>query len=172
MLLFFLSNNLFFFHLLGNFLYVVCCILWETVADDVILDFLCAYLAHHIVCASNCWIIYNSIMLIFNKEIIDTVFSWREIDFGEVRSITLVVFLSLSKECIVVAVIFELVDALYVTNECQLFIIGLSHMKAGLKCKGFISLVIWYSVLFSPTFLLFFKYLFKPFSTPFTFPRK
>ena len=25
-LLFFLSNNLFFFHLLGNFLYVVCCI--------------------------------------------------------------------------------------------------------------------------------------------------
>ena len=26
MLLFFLSNNLFFFHLLGNFLYVVCCI--------------------------------------------------------------------------------------------------------------------------------------------------
>ena len=44
MLLFFLSNNLFFFHLLGNFLYVVCCILWETVADDVILDFLCAYL--------------------------------------------------------------------------------------------------------------------------------
>ena len=49
----------------------------------------------------------------------------------------MVVFLSLSKECIVVAVIFELVDALYVTNECQLFIIGLSHMKAGLKCKGF-----------------------------------
>ena len=48
-LLFFLSNNLFFFHLLGNFLYVVCCILWETIADDVILDFLCAYLAHHIV---------------------------------------------------------------------------------------------------------------------------
>ena len=44
MLLFFLSNNLFFFHLLGNFLYVVCCILWETVADDVILDFLCALL--------------------------------------------------------------------------------------------------------------------------------
>ena len=43
-LLFFLSNNLFFFHLLGNFLYVICCILWETVADDVILDFLCAYL--------------------------------------------------------------------------------------------------------------------------------
>jgi hypothetical protein len=95
MLLFFLSNNLFSFHLLGNFLYVVCCILWETVADDVILDFLCAYLAHPIVCASNCWIIYNSIMLIFNKEIIATVFSLREIDFGEVRSITLVVFLSL-----------------------------------------------------------------------------
>ena len=160
MLLFFLSNNLFSFHLLGNFLYVVCCILWETVADDVILDFLCAYLAHPIVCASNCWIIYNSIMLIFNKEIIATVFSWREIDFGEVRSITLVVFFSLSKECIVVAVIFELVDALYITNECQLFIIVWSHMKAGLKCKGFISLVIWYSVLFSPTFLLFFKYLF------------
>ena len=137
MLLFFLSNNLFFFHLLGNFLHVISCILWETVADEVILDFLCAYLAHHIVCASNCWIIYNSIMLIFNKEIIATVFSWREIDFGEVRSITLVVFLSLSKECIVVAVIFELVDALYITNECQLFIIGLSHMKAGLKCKDF-----------------------------------
>ena len=76
-------------------------------------------------------------MLIFNKEIIATVFCRREIDFGEVRSITLVVFLSLSKECIVVAVIFELVDALYVTNECQLFIIGLSHMKAELKCKGF-----------------------------------
>ena len=141
-LLFFLSNNLFFFHLLGNFLYVVRCIFWETIADDVILDFLCAYLAHHIVCASNSRIIYYSIMLILNKEIIATVFSWREIDFGEVRSITLVVFLSLSKECIVVAVIFELVDALYVTNECQLFIIGLSHMKAGLKCKGFISLVI------------------------------
>ena len=87
-LLFFLSNNLFFFHLLGNFLYVVCCILWETVADDVILDFLCAYLAHHIVCASNCWIIYNSIMLIFNKEIISTVFSWREIDFGDAVLIT------------------------------------------------------------------------------------
>ena len=141
-LLFFLSNNLFFFHLLGNFLYVVRCIFWETITDDVILDFLCAYLAHHIVCASNCWIIYNSIMLIFNKEIIATVFSLREIDFGEVRSITLVVFLSLCKECIVVAVIFELVDALYVTNECQLFIIVWSHMKAGLKCKGFISLVI------------------------------
>ena len=70
MLLFFLSNNLFFFHLLGNFLYVVRCIFWETIADDVIFDFLCAYLAHHIVCASNCWIIYNSIMLILNKEII------------------------------------------------------------------------------------------------------
>ena len=142
MLLFFLSNNLFFFHLLGNFLYVVRCIFWETIVDDVILDFLCAYLAHHIVCASNSRIIYYSIMLILNKEIIATVFSWREIDFGEVRSITLVVFLSLSKECIVVAVIFELVDALYVTNECQLFIIVWSHMKAGLKCKGFISLVI------------------------------
>lgn len=49
----------------------------------------------------------------------------------------MVVFLSLSKECIVVAVIFELVDALYITNECQLFIIVWSHMKAGLKCKGF-----------------------------------
>ena len=49
-------------------------------------------------------------MLIFNKEIIATVFSWRAIDSGEVRSITLVVFLSLSKECIVVAVIFELVE--------------------------------------------------------------
>ena len=48
MLLFFLSNNLFFFHLLGNFLYVVCSILWETVADDVILDFLCANLAQYI----------------------------------------------------------------------------------------------------------------------------
>ena len=142
MLLFFLSNNLFFFHLLGNFLYVVRCIFWETIVDDVILDFLCAYLAHHIVCASNSRIIYHSIMLILNKEIIATVFSWREIDFGEVRSITLVVFLSLSKECIVVAVIFELVDALYITNECQLFIIVWSHMKAGLKCKGFISLVI------------------------------
>ena len=110
MLLFFLSNNLFFSHLLGNFLYVVCCIFWETIADDVILDFLCVYLAHHIVCASNSRIIYYSIMLILNKEIIATVFSWREIDFGEVRSITLVVFLSLSKECIVVAVIFELVE--------------------------------------------------------------
>ena len=121
-LLFFLSNNLFFFHLPGNFLYVVRCIFWEAIADDVILDFLCAYLAHHIVCASNSRIIYHSIMLILNKEIIATVFSWREIDFGEVRSITLVVFLSLSKECIVVAVIFELVDALYITNECQLFI--------------------------------------------------
>lgn len=109
-LLFFLSNNLFFFHLLGNFLYVVRCIFWETIVDDVILDFLCAYLAHHIVCASNSRIIYYSIMLILNKEIIATVFSWREIDFGEVRSITLVVFLSLSKECIVVAVIFELVE--------------------------------------------------------------
>ena len=95
MLLFFLSNNLFFFHLLGNFLYVVCCILWETEADDVILDFLCAYLAHHIVCVSNSRIIYHSIMLILNKEVIATVFSWREIDFGEVRSISLVVFLSL-----------------------------------------------------------------------------
>ena len=137
MLLFFLSNNLFFFHLLGNFLHVISCILWETIADDVILDFLCAYLAHHIVCTSNCRIIYNSIMLIFNKEIIATVFCRREIDFGEVRGITLVVFLSLSKECIVVAVIFELVDALYITNECQLFIIVWSHMKAGLKCKGF-----------------------------------
>lgn len=110
MLLFFLSNNLFFFHMLSNFLYVVRCIFWETIADDVILDFLCAYLAHHIVCASNSRIIYHSIMLILNKEIIATVFSWREIDFGEVRSITLVVFLSLSKECIVVAVIFELVE--------------------------------------------------------------
>ena len=74
-LLFFLSNNLFFFHLLGNFLYVVCCILWETIADDVILDFLCAYLAHHIVCASNSRIIYHSIMLILNKEVIATLFS-------------------------------------------------------------------------------------------------
>ena len=110
MLLFFLSNNLFFFHLLGNFLYVVCCIFWETIADDVILDFLCAYLAHHIVCASNCWIIYHSIMLILYKKVIATVFSWREIDFGEVRSITLVVFLSLSNEYILVAVIFELVE--------------------------------------------------------------
>ena len=109
MLLFFLSNNLFFFHLLGNFLYVVCCILWETVADDVILDFLCAYLAHHIVCASNSRIIYHSIMLILNKEVIATVFSWREIDSGEVRSITLVVFLCLGEKCIVVTVIFELV---------------------------------------------------------------
>ena len=109
MLLFFLSNNLFFFHLLGNFLYVICCILWETVSDDVILDFLSAYLAHHIVCASNCRIIYHSIMLILNKEVIATVFSWREIDFGEVWSITLVLFLCLSEECIVVAVIFELV---------------------------------------------------------------
>ena len=137
MLLFFLSNNLFFFHLLGNFLYVVPCSFWETIVDDVILDFLSAYLAHHIVCTSYCWIIYYSIMFILYKKVIATVFSWREIDFGEVRSITLVVFLSLSKECIVVAVIFELVDALYVTNECQLFIIGLSHMKAELKCKGF-----------------------------------
>lgn len=76
MLLFFLSNNLFFFHLLGNFLYVVCCILWKTVADDVILDFLCAYLVHHIVCASNSRIIYHSIMLILYKEVIATVFSW------------------------------------------------------------------------------------------------
>ena len=108
-LLFFLSNNLFFFHLLGNFLYVVRCIFWETITDDVILDFLCAYLAHHIVCTSNCRIIYHSIKLIFNKEIITTVFSWREIDFGEVRGITLIVFLSLSKECIVIAIIFELV---------------------------------------------------------------
>ena len=71
-LLFFLSNDLFFFHLLGNFLYVVCCILWETVADDVILDFLCAYLAHHIVCASNCRIIYHSIMLILPFQCKDT----------------------------------------------------------------------------------------------------
>lgn len=76
MLLFFLSNNLFFFHLLGNFLHVVCCILKEAVADDVILDFLCAYLAHYIVCAPNSRIIYHSIMLILNKEIITTVFSW------------------------------------------------------------------------------------------------
>ena len=76
MLLFFLSNNLFSFHLLGNFLYVVCCILWETVADDVILDFLCAYLAHHIVCASNSRIIYHSIMLILYKEVIATIFGW------------------------------------------------------------------------------------------------
>ena len=53
-LLFFLSHNLFCFHLLSNFLYVICCILWETIADDVILDFLSAYLAHHIVCTSNC----------------------------------------------------------------------------------------------------------------------
>lgn len=94
-LLFFLSNNLFFFHLLGNFRYVVRCIFWETIADDVILDFLCAYFAHHIVCVSNSRIIYHSIMLILNKEVIATVFSWREIDFGEVRSISLVVFLSL-----------------------------------------------------------------------------
>lgn len=76
MLRFFLSNNLFFFHLLGNFLHVVCCILKEAVADDVILDFLCAYLAHYIVCAPNSRIIYHSIMLILNKEIITTVFSW------------------------------------------------------------------------------------------------
>jgi len=76
MLLFFLSNNLFFSHLLGNFIYVVCCIFWETIADDVILDFLCTYFAHHIVCASNIRIIYHSIMLILNKEIIATVFSW------------------------------------------------------------------------------------------------
>ena len=157
MLLFFLSNNLFFFHLLGNFLYVVCCILWETVADDVILDFLCAYLAHHIVCASNSRIIYHSIMLILNKEVIATVFSWWKIDFGELRSITLVVFLSLSKECIVVAVIFELVDALYVTNECQLFIIGLSHMKAGLKCKGFYLL----NYLIFSAFLVLLSYFFQ-----------
>ena len=108
MLLFFLSNNLFSFHLLGNFLYVVCCILWETVADDVILDFLCAYL-------------------------------------------------SLSKECIVVAVIFELVDALYVTNECQLFIIGLSHMKAGLKCKDFYLL----NYLIFSAFLVLLSYFFQ-----------
>ena len=109
MLLFFLSNNLFFFHLLGNFLYVISCILRETIAYDVILDFLSAYLAHHIVCTSNCRIIYHSIKLILHKEIITTVFSWREIDFGEVRGITLIVFLSLSKECIVIAIIFELV---------------------------------------------------------------
>ena len=76
MLLFFLSNNLFFFHMLSNFLHVVCCILRETIADDVILDFLCAYLAHHIVCSSNSRIIYHSIMLILNKEVIATVFSW------------------------------------------------------------------------------------------------
>jgi len=157
MLLFFLSNNLFFFHLLGNFLYVVRCIFWETIVDDVILDFLCAYLAHHIVCASNSRIIYYSIMLILNKEIIATVFSWREIDFGEVRSITLVVFLSLSKECIVVAVIFELVDALYVTNECQLFIIGLSHMKAGLKFKDFYLL----NYLIFSAFLVLLSYFFQ-----------
>ena len=75
-LLFFLSNNLFFFHLLGNFLHVISCILWETVADDVILDFLCAYFAHHIVCASNSRIIYHSIMLILYKKVITTVFSW------------------------------------------------------------------------------------------------
>ena len=74
MLLFFLSNNLFFFHMLSNFLHVVCCILRETIADDVILDFLYAYLAHHIVCTSNCRIIYHSIMLIFNKEVIAMVF--------------------------------------------------------------------------------------------------
>lgn len=75
-LLFFLSHNLFCFHLLGNFLHVVCRIIWETIADDVILDFLCTYFAHHIVCASNIRIIYHSIMLILNKEIIATVFSW------------------------------------------------------------------------------------------------
>ena len=75
-LLFFLSHNLFFFHLLSNFLYIVCCILWETIADDVILDFLCAYLAHHIVCASNSRILYHSIMLILYKKVITTEFSW------------------------------------------------------------------------------------------------
>ena len=75
-LLFFLSNNLFFFHLFGNFLHVVCSILRETIADDVILDFLSAYLAHHIVCTSYCWIIYYSIMFILYKEVIATVFSW------------------------------------------------------------------------------------------------
>ena len=116
MLLFFLSNNLFFFHLLCNFLYVVCCIFWETIADDVILDFLCAYFAHHIICTSNCWIIYHSIMLILNKDVIATVFSWREIDFGEIRSITLVVFLSLSKECIVVAFILNLFSSFWVSK--------------------------------------------------------
>ena len=68
-LLFFLSNDLFFFHLLGNFLYVVCCILWETVADDVIHDFLCTYFAYHIVCTSNSRIIYYSIMLILYKKL-------------------------------------------------------------------------------------------------------
>ena len=52
-LLFFLSNNLFFFHLLSNFFHIVCCILRETITYDVILDFLSAYLAHHIVCTSN-----------------------------------------------------------------------------------------------------------------------
>ena len=74
MLLFFLGNNLFFFHLLGNFLHVVCCILREAVADDVILDFLCAYFTHHIVCTSNSRIIYHSIMLILYKKVIATVF--------------------------------------------------------------------------------------------------
>ena len=74
MLLFFLSNNLFFFHLLGNFLHVVRCIFWETITDDVILDFLCAYLAHHIVCTSNSRIIYYSIMLILYKKVITRYF--------------------------------------------------------------------------------------------------
>ena len=74
MLLFFLSHNLFFFHLLGNFLHFISCILWETVADEVILDFLCAYLAHHIVCTSNSRIIYYSIMLILYKKVITTIF--------------------------------------------------------------------------------------------------
>ena len=73
-LLFFLSHNLFFFHLLSNFLHIVCCILRETIAYDVILDFLSAYLAHHIVCTSNCRIIYYSIMLILYKKVITTIF--------------------------------------------------------------------------------------------------
>ena len=109
MLLFFLSHNLFFFHLLGNFLHFISCILRETIVYDVILDFLSAYLAHHIVCTSNCRIVYNSIMLILYKKVITTVFCRREIDFGQIRSITLIVFLCLREECIVIAIIFELV---------------------------------------------------------------
>ena len=76
MLLFFLSNNLFCFHLFGNFLHVISCILWKTIADDVILNFLYANFAHHIVCTSNCRIIYYSIMLILYKKVIATIFGW------------------------------------------------------------------------------------------------
>lgn len=55
-------------------------------------------------------------MLILNKDVIATVFSWREIDFGEIRSITLVIFLSLSKECIVVAFILNLFSSFWVSK--------------------------------------------------------